>query len=642
LVARSLRAQLRDAAGDARGAAEDFEAVAAACAVRDYEWENWYRAAVLWLDKANDSDRGLAALERAAAIDLVQEDVFDRLQLLYVQRGDRQKLAELLEQRLAQTNDPDERIALEVTRGRALADVGDLDAARKALGAALEANPDHVDALEAYASLCAMEGDLSAAEEAWIRLAKLATEPAKQAEVYRKLAHAYEGPLSNPERAEISYREVLKRKPDDTAAKLALVKVLARLGASDKAIALQTELVDAASDPEEKRRHTIELSRVLDEAANDKKGAFAILDKARKTWPHDGALLKALAEHHRRHGETGAVNVLLDRSSAEARRALTHGRFDASFFSVLSAVAEVREQSDAARVASATLAALEGREELEVRGAGAAAANAELDDLLAPDVFIPAFRTLLAKLPGVLDVAYPVDLKALRAAPPAAEFGELVSEMRLVAESVGLPSLEILASPALGPVFLPVSSAPPRVVIGQALLETEEHAARYFAFFRVLKILKTHSAAFVRIAPIELMPAAAALLSLVAKGFSPQGVDAAKLADARRRIEPALPPRLGDDTATLALEVGGSLGNKASQLGQAVGSWGSRTALLAVGSPSIALRGIALALGQTDGPPTDLAERLKWVMRVPEARDLAVFSVSDGYVDVWRRVGLAD
>jgi len=63
---------------------------------------------------------------------------------------------------------------------------------------------------------------------------------------------------------------------------------------------------------------------------------------------------------------------------------------------------------------------------------------------------------------------------------------------------------------------------------------------------------------------------------------------------------------------------------------------------LAVGSPSLALRGIALGLGQTDGPPSDVAERQKWVIRVPEARDLAVFSVSEAYADVRRRVGLVD
>src|SRR5262249_29465860 len=155
--------------------------------------------------------------------------------------------------------------------------------------------------------------------------------------------------------------------------------------------------------------------RVLDEGAKDKKGAFAVLDKARKTWPHDGAVLKAVAEHHQRHGEASAVNVLLDRAAAEARRALAHGRFDAAFFSVLAAVAEVREQADTAAVTAATLAALEGRDDAEVRGAGASAGNPDLDDLLAPEVFTQAFRSLLEKVPGVLDAAYPADLKALRA-----------------------------------------------------------------------------------------------------------------------------------------------------------------------------------------------------------------------------------
>src|SRR6185295_3068972 len=134
--------------------------------------------------------------------------------------------------------------------------------------------------LEAYASLCALEGNMPAAEEAWIRLARTATDPAKQAEVYRKLARAYDTTLENPERAETCYREILKRQPDDAPAKLALVKALVRLGQTDKAIALQTELIDAAPGAQEKRDYTIELARVLDESASDKKGAFSVLDKA--------------------------------------------------------------------------------------------------------------------------------------------------------------------------------------------------------------------------------------------------------------------------------------------------------------------------------------------------------------------------
>jgi hypothetical protein len=77
-----------------------------------------------------------------------------------------------------------------------------------------------------------------------------------------------------------------------------------------------------------------------------------------------------------------------------------------------------------------------------------------------------------------------------------------------------------------------------------------------------------------------------------------------------------------------------------SQVGQSSGQWGARTALLAVGSAHVALRGVALSLGQASGPPETAADRVKWVLRHPEARDLTVFSVSDAYVEARRRVGL--
>jgi hypothetical protein len=217
---------------------------------------------------------------------------------------------------------------------------------------------------------------------------------------------------------------------------------------------------------------------------------------------------------------------------------------------------------------------------------------------------------------------------------------DAAAEMRVVSESFGVRNLEVLISPVVGPTILPASGAPARVIVGQALLDSEDPAARYFCLVRALRMLKGQGAAFARMAPIELWPAAAALLAHLAPGFEPQGVDAAKLADARRRIGAALPARRDDDLPTLALEVAGTLGNRASQLGHAMGMWGARTALLAVGSPSVALRGVALALGDTEGPPVDLAERLKWVQRHPEARDLAVFSASEAYAEARRRAGL--
>ena len=105
-------------------------------------------------------------------------------------------------------------------------------------------------------------------------------------------------------------------------------------------------------------------------------------------------------------------------------------------------------------------------------------------------------------------------------------------------------------------------------------------------------------------------------------------------------MQPGLPSALTADAPALALEVITSLGNRASQLGTAVKQWGNRAALLAMGDPSAALRGLALAAGQADGPPVEAADRRKWIMRNPEARDVAVFSVSDQCSQARQQLGL--
>lgn len=641
LIARNLRARLLESQGDRVGAAEDLEAIASNAAVPDHRFEAWYRAALLFLDDEKTLPRGVAALEHAAEIDVTRADVFDRLRQIYVASGDQKKLADLLEQRLRSVTDDAERLSLELVRGRALAEMGDMDSARRALEAALQTNPNHPEALELTADLSVRAFDWKAAEDAWMRLVLAVEAPEKQSEIYGRLGRLYEVDLPNPERAEICYREILKRFPDDARAHEGLVRGYVRAGDVIKAVETQTLLVDRAATPEEKRDRTLRLAAVYDEAAKDKKSSSAILDKARKAWPHDAAVLRATVEHHKRHEETAAATVLLDRAAAEARRALAHGRFDPAFFAILRTTAELKGQTDAAVVAAATLAALEGREEGIIRGAGTKAADPSLDDLLAPELLSSAFRSLLHRLSGAIEAAYPVDPRALRASTldPSSSLAE---QIRTIASAIGLPSLELLVGPTLGTSIMPASSSTPRLVLGQGLLKSNDEPAREFAIFRALALLRTRAAVFTRLPAIELWPVTAALLRLLAPSFQPQAVDTARLADAEHKLRATLPERRDDDLPTLALEVAGTIGNRASQIGQAASQWASRMALLSAGSPAVSLRGVALSLSQADRVPADPAERLKWIVRQPEARDIAVFSVSDAYAEARKRMGLSN
>ncbi|HET9954561.1 MAG TPA: hypothetical protein VFQ61_08650, partial [Polyangiaceae bacterium] len=143
-----------------------------------------------------------------------------------------------------------------------------------------------------------------------------------------------------------------------------------------------------------------------------------------------------------------------------------------------------------------------------------------------------------------------------------------------------------------------------------------------------------------RTPPIDLWPVLAALITQFAPSFSPQAVDARKLGEAKARIAAAAPTEVDNELVSLALEVSASIGNRASQLSTALYQWGNRTALLSVGDPSAALRAVALATTGNQGPPPNGPDRIKWIVRNAEARDLAIFSVSEGYSEARRRLGL--
>jgi hypothetical protein len=187
---------------------------------------------------------------------------------------------------------------------------------------------------------------------------------------------------------------------------------------------------------------------------------------------------------------------------------------------------------------------------------------------------------------------------------------------------------------------MPVCSSPPRLVYGQTLLEDQHDIARYFLLVRALKILQAHASTLARTAPIDLWPLVAGFLTILAPNWQPQGADPKKTAQAVQRLRAAMTSEFDGDVPVLALEVIGTIGNRASQLATAVHQLGNRAGLLAVGDPAATIQGIALASGQAKALPDSGPDRLKWIVRNAEARDMAVYSVSDQYAQARAALGL--
>ncbi len=633
------RAEVLVELGDHAAAAEAFEASADVSAAPEESVREIYRAAVLWGDVVKDAGRARAALERVTSLRPAYEDAFERLRTLYLAEGARAELATLLERRLDSVTDPSERVELEVLRGRTLAEVGDVGTAKRALARALEESPDHVDALEAFAGLCSAEGDWTGAEQALIRLARLVPEPARQAAVYLRLGELYDDHLPNPERAELAYQEILKRAPADLAARERLVALYQRTGDTRAALEQQTALVNEAEAPEAKCQRTVDLARIH-EASGDSKKAESTLLSARKTWPKDDAALLGLAQFYQRTGQTAPGHLLLDRAVADARRALSTGRFEPYLFGTLATVATLRNRPDAANIAHSIVAALDGTDSVPPEGAGLGAGEPSLDDLLAPDVLTPAFRDLLRSTGPLLDAAVPYDLGSIRAVPLPLAHAELGERVREIAAAYGIFAVHVQVSGVLGAVCLAASAHPPTLVLGQALVTSTRADVRDFLVHRAMKVLQANAAVLSRTAPIDLWPLVAAYLRTLVPTFAPQGVDAAKLGDWQSKLTKALPGSIDPQLATLASDVIGTIGNRASTLNTVVNGWGDRAALLAVGDPNLALVGIASAGGHANAPPASGKERVTWIGRNTEARELVVFAVSDAYAEARARLGL--
>src|SRR5205085_9898847 len=121
----------------------------------------------------------------------------------------------------------------------------------------------------AHAEICAKEGDWNGAEQSYVRLARLLAGENEQRAIYEKLAELYSVHLNNQSRAEVAYKEVLKRKPNDPATLAKLIDVYKRQGDTARAVETQQQLVAEATDPAVRLQRLIELASIHETAGRD-------------------------------------------------------------------------------------------------------------------------------------------------------------------------------------------------------------------------------------------------------------------------------------------------------------------------------------------------------------------------------------
>jgi hypothetical protein len=427
-----------------------------------------------------------------------------------------------------------------------------------------------------------------------------------------------------------------------------LVSAYVQLGRIDEALTEQQGLLDRARDDDETRRWTLGMARIH-AAAGQKRQAETVLLGARKTWPLHADVLRALALFYRETNEAASHNTLLDRARREAQRALGAGRLEPHLFDTLATTFELAQNEDAARVARATAAALEspGSDELvPLEGAGTRAGDPGLDECLAPSLLSGAFRDLFHLSGFALDASAPLKLDTIETAPLDEADALLSAWCRQAASGFGIDEIRLLVSPDIGYGCVPASSRPATIVFGQRLLRHPDVSARSFLYYRSLKTIQAGLCALSQAAPIQVHALLGGFLSALVPTWKPPGGNPTQIEAVKTSVLNALDGSPSPEAQQLAAQVVASVGNQMSQIGPAIARWTNRTASLALGNPASALRALSrTSRPATDGElaelPADLDERLKWVARNADARDLVVFAVSDEHRQARLDVGLS-
>lgn len=636
VVAWSFLADHQLLAGQLEEAAETLEQLADACSDPHHQTRVLAKSAELWTERGKPA-RAEATWEQLLVVDPKNTTAIERLVQSYRDSQSLDRLAALLERQIESTESLDAKDALQVERARCLLGLGLHIAADKAVQPVLARDANHLQALQIKAEVALALDDFGESESIYRRLVDLTSEPRERAELLTRLGQLYESRPDRVEAAEDCFRRVLEATSDNTIALTAIVRLALRRQDVAEALRVQNQLVEIAREPSELKQAFLDLARIYEESAHDLRHAEEILERARRKWQSDSAVLRAFAEFYRRQSDMAAQQVLLERSNTEARRALHTGRFELGLFEVLEAVAGLRNEEQARTAIAAVLGALHGQP-AALAGVGSKAFDPRHDESLAPEMMNLPLRALLQRTGWVLDRVNPFDPKNHRAMPLSQHEPKLFDRVIRLAAKFDIDDLQVWVTEEPGLACAPMQSRPPMLAVSRNLIQTSQPHVIDFLVLRALKILQSHLTGLCRTATVDLGPLLSAYLGLFLPNWQPVGVDLKKVDDYRRVLDLQWPSGSAHDMAPLAQDVVVTLGNRASQLGEAAFEWGSRTALLALGDPSVALEALAITTANNPIPAQGTAERVRWAARHAEARKILVFAVSEVYLRLRARL----
>ncbi|MEE9608216.1 MAG: tetratricopeptide repeat protein, partial [Myxococcota bacterium] len=276
------------------------------------------RLGQVWAERCDQAERAIACYREALKGDPRCRPALSGLRRVHAARGQWDVALQIGEAESELPISPAERSEVQAELGAIWLDhLGDPQQALELFRVALEGDPAQRDALLGTARLLEAEGRVEEAAQALERAIEALRGPARaQAEL--ALARLASGPLDDPERAGELIRRALTNDPRNPEA----VEAMARHAADNEQWALLADLEEVrfelAPDAASRAEIALEAGLLFLESLANPKAARIWLVRAQELAPERPAVLEALADCEREHGDAAALAVHLERLAAVA------------------------------------------------------------------------------------------------------------------------------------------------------------------------------------------------------------------------------------------------------------------------------------------------------------------------------------
>ena len=639
-----LIAELRHAAGEHEAAAEQFEHAALRALGNERGAYLWARAAELWDKTIKNAARARKALQKAAARDLDQPYVQERLSDLLTEQGDVDGLIAYTMARIGQGGEPERQIELLRKLSALEEQRGDRGAARNSLREALVLDAESLPVYRDLARLGERAGNHPERVEALSAVVRLSRDPLELRDALLELGEVYEQHIRDASRAEAAYQRVLKLGPRNTVALERLARLYRGNGQAELATETLMQLARIATEPRQRRDVTLQLVSWKEEQGLVR-DAEELLEALRRANPTDQLVLRALTGLLRRTNAHVALAMHLNRAVNDLRQALVTRFDDPELWLAIVAMLVERGRLDVASQCAATASAVgvhapelekEARTDAEREGIGAAALSELLDDLVFPEHAPPGLRIVFRHAADALNKTAPLDLRVLGAEKLDKKHplrNVLAEQARWVAHR----EIEVYVSAELPYAFVPIQDSPVQLLVGRALVDALTPDEQRFLVARALKISRAQMSVACRLGPQQLELLLHGLVRSQVASHSPPFLELSALEDAARRVSKQLSRRAQSELVPTLLELtyAGIPRFDAANVYGVASAAGSRAGLLATGNVDAALS----ALIKLSGLELENAGPAARVAQVEEARELVTFAISDAYFEARARAG---